>query len=331
VLKGVNHALTETEHLDENRTMNGKKGRTERPIVCGTDFSPPAAEAVDIAAAMARRLETSLILVHVDQLLEPLVSNPVLLEAATLQRRGDLDDEAQRLRHLGTNVEEKFLSGSPFDELVTAATETRGRLMVLGAIGHGLARRLLIGSVAERTAEASPIPTLVVRPGGRLASWIRGERTLKILVGYDFSAASDAALGWANQLTEIGKFQVTVLYSNWPPDEARRLGHEGPLPLVNNPPDVQKKLERDLKKRVATFLPNKKVTVVVEPGWGTPEGYLFEMASRQKVDLIVVGTHQRRGLGRVLLGSVSRAVLHHAKVAVAVVPPGETPAKRQKT
>ena len=94
---------------------NGKfvKKNNGQPIVCGTDFSATAAEAVDIAAAMARRLETKLVLVHVDdQLLGALVSNPVLLETATLQRRVDLDDEAQRLRDLGTNVEEKFLSGS---------------------------------------------------------------------------------------------------------------------------------------------------------------------------------------------------------------------------
>jgi nucleotide-binding universal stress UspA family protein len=181
-----------------------------------------------------------------------------------------------------------------------------------------------VGSVAERTAEISPIPTLVVRPGGRFASWVQGEyQPLKVLVGYDFSAASDAALRWVNQLKEIGEFQATVLYSNWPPDEARRLGYEGPLPLVANPENIQKNLERDLKKRVATFLPKTQVNIVVEPGWGTPEGYLFEMVSRQKLDVIVVGTHRRRGLGRVLLGSVSRAVLHHAKVSVAVVPPAE--------
>jgi nucleotide-binding universal stress UspA family protein len=310
--------------------MNGKKRRIRQSIVCGTDFSATATEAVNIAAAMARRLETKLVLVHVDQLLGALVSNPVLIEAATLQRRGDLDDEAQRLRHLGTNVEEKFICGSAFDELVTAATEARARLMVVGAIGHGLARRLLVGSVAERTAESSPIPTLVVRPGGRLASWTRGEDKLRVLAGYDFSAASDAALRWVNQLTDIGKFQATVLYSNWPPDEARRLGYEGSLPLAPNPDDIQKNLERDLNKRVAALLPNQKVTVIVEPGWGTPQGYLFEIASRQKVDLIVVGTHQRRGLDRILLGSVSRAVLHHAKVAVAVVPPAETPVQRQR-
>jgi nucleotide-binding universal stress UspA family protein len=310
--------------------MNGKKRITGRPIVCGMDFSATATEAVDVAAAMARRLETSLVLIHVDELLGALTSNPVVLEAAILQRRSDLDDEAQRLRELGTRVDEKFFSGSAFDELVTAATKFKAGLVVLGAVGHGLARRVFLGSVAERTAESSPIPTLVVRPGGRLASWIRGEHALKILVGYDFSAASDAALAWVNQLGEIGKFEATVLYSNWPPDEARRVGYKGPLPLVTNPADIQKKLERDLKNRVARFLSKQKVTAIVEPGWGTPEGYLFEMASRQKVDLVVVGTHQRHGLGRVLLGSVSRAVLHHAKVSVAVIPPPETAVRKQR-
>ena len=299
--------------------------------MCGTDFSATATEAVEIAAAIARRLETRLVLVHVDQLHRSLISSPLLLEAAILQRRGELDHEAYRLRDVGTNVEEKFLSGSAFDQLVTAATEAKGRLIVIGAVGHGLARRLLVGSVAERTAETSPIPTLVVRPGGRLASWIRGEHALKILVGYDFSAASDATLDWVNHLREIGKFQATVLYSNWPPDEARRLGYEGPLPLAANPKKIQQNLERDLEKRIATLLPKQEVTAIVEPGWGSPEGYLFQMASRKRVDLIVVGTHRRHGLGRVLLGSVSRAVLHHSKVTVAVVPPTQTAVRKKTT
>jgi nucleotide-binding universal stress UspA family protein len=309
--------------------MNGKKRITGRPIVCGTDFSATAVQAVDIAAAMARRLGTELVLVHVDEFYGLAPVEPKLFEAALSEKRHALNEEANRLRNLGTPVKEKLLSGSAFDQLVTAAREATGRFIVVGAVGHGLARRLFVGSVAERTAESSPIPTLVVRPGGRLAAWIGGEHALKILVGYDFSDASDTAFRWVNQLREIGKFKATVLYSNWPPDEARRLGYEGPLPLVTNPADVQKKLERDLTKRVTKLLPKQEVTAVVEPGWGTPEGYLFEMASREHVDLIVVGTYQRHGMGRVLLGSVSRAVLHHAKMSVAVVPPAETAVPKQ--
>jgi len=304
------------------------KKNEKAPIVCGTDFSATATEAINLAAAMARRLASKLILVHADQFYPSLVSDPRVIEAAISEKRVESNSEAERLRDLGTQVEEKFLFGSAFDELVATATKSKARFIVVGAIGHGLARRLLLGSVAERTAETSPVPTLVVRPKSRLAARIDGKHVLKVLVGYDFSAASDAALGWINELAKIGKLETTVLYTNWPPDEARRLGYEGPLPLEANPEKIQKDLERDLKKRVAKFLPKEKVIAVVEPGWGTPEGYLFEMASRRNIDLIVVGTHQRRGLGRVLLGSVSRAVLHHAKVSVAVVPPAKTAAQK---
>lgn len=300
------------------------KKNHKAPILCGTDFSATATEAVDIAAALARRLGTDLVLVHVDEFYGLAPVDPKIFEPALSEKHQALRDDANRLRNLGTQVKEKLLSGSPFDQVLTAAREATARLIIVGALGHGLARRLLLGSVAERTAEASPVPTLVVRPKSTLAAWIEGKHVLKILVGYDFSAASDAALGWVNELGKIGKLETNVLYTNWPPDEARRLGYEGPLPLAANPEEIQKNLEGDLKERIARFLPKQKVTAIVEPGWGTPEGYLFEMASLQKVDLIVVGTHQRQGLGRVLLGSVSRSVLHHAKVSVAVVPPAKT-------
>ena len=203
--------LSETEifscHASDRETEKNAKSvkKNEPPIVCGTDFSAAAAEAVDIAAAMARRLGTKLVLVHVDESYGMAAVDSRLFESAVAHGRPELDRMADRLRGLGTDVDEKLLCGSAFDKLVTVATEARGRLIVVGAVGHGLVKRLLVGSVAERTAEVSPIPTLVVRPGGRLASWIRGEHVLKILVGYDFSAASDAALDWVNQLREDRK------------------------------------------------------------------------------------------------------------------------------
>jgi nucleotide-binding universal stress UspA family protein len=297
--------------------------KTEKPIVCGTDFSATAVEAVDIAGEIARRLNATLLLVHVQEFHGLAVNEPALFEQVSLKNRQELDGEAERLRKSGTTVEVRLLSGSVFNELIDTASGADARLIVVGAIGHGTARRLLVGSVAERVAETSTIPTLVVRPGSRLGSWLRGQHALKVLVGYDFSAAGDAALRWLNEMQNMGDCQTSVLHIDWPMEEAHRLGYHGPLPLTENPQEIQNFLERDLSERVAMLLPPEKVTITVEPGWGHPEGYLFELASRQRVDLIVVGTHRRRGWGRLRFGSVSRTVLHHATSTVAVIPPAE--------
>ncbi len=157
--------------------------------------------------------------------------------------------------------------------------------------------------------------------------WIRGEHPLKVVVGYDFSAASDSALQWLNEMQSVGPCEISVVHVDWPPDQAQRLGYHGPLPLTENPKEIQNSLERDLRERLAMLLPPEKVTITVEPGWGHLEGYLFEIAHRQAVDLVVVGTHRRHGLARLRFGSVSRTVLHHATVSVAVVPPTEERAR----
>ena len=241
--------------------------KDNRPIVCGTDFSAMAREAVDIAAEMARRLDVKLLLVHVEEFRGLAAADPVLFEAIASKNRAELHRESERLREAGTLIEEKLLSGSVFNEIVDAAAEAGARLIIVGAIGHGAARRLLIGSVAERVAETSTVPTLVVRPGSRLGSWIRGEHPLKILAGYDFSAASDAALRWLNGMQAIGPCEINVVHSDWPPEVAHRIGYHGPLPLTENPEQIQNLLERDLAERVAMSLPPEKVTVTVEPGF----------------------------------------------------------------
>ena len=303
--------------------MTTEEKKHKRPIACGTDFSAAAVEATDIAAEMARRLGVKLLLLHVQEFRGLAVTDPGLFEQVVVSRRQELHRHAERLRKSGTDVDARVLSGSIFNELVDAALAANARVLVVGAVGHGLARRLLLGSVAERVAKTSAIPTLVVRPGSRLGSWLRGEHPLKILAGYDFSAAGDAALLWLSQMQELGECEINVVHVDWPPAEARRIGYHGPLPLTKNPEEIQNLVERDLLERVAMVLPPEQVSITVEPGWGHVEGYLFDRAHREKSDLLVVGTHRRHGLGRLRFGSVSRAVLHHSTITVAVVPPAD--------
>ena len=299
---------------------DSKPKKDRRPIVCGTDFSANAMEAVDIAAEIARGLDVKLLLLHVEESRWLAAADPTLMEQVASQNRQALSREIERVGKLGVTVEGNLLSGSIFNQLVDAALESDASLLIVGAVGHGVARRLLVGSVAERVAETSAIPTLVLRPESKLGSWLRGKHTLKVLAGYDFSPAGDAALRWLNGMQGLGACEVSVVHIDWPPEEGRRPGSGDSLPATENPKKAEAAVEHDLAKRVAKLLSAEKVITTVEPGWGHPEGHLFEIAHRKQADLVVVGTHRRHGLGRLRFGSVSRTVLHHATAAVAVVP-----------
>jgi nucleotide-binding universal stress UspA family protein len=298
----------------------------KNPIVCGTDFSIHAMEAASVAAAVAKRLDTTLVMTHVEEYGGLGASHPEIFDAFHNRTRERLAAEAKRLCSLGATVSQEILSGSPYEALVKAATTSNARLVVVASIGRVAPSRLMVGSVAERTAETSPVPTLVVRDGAPLTAWARGERRLNVLVGCDFSASADAALRWLRELQDIGPCDITVAHVDWPPQELRRLGLRGPISLTENLPEVERVLQRDLRERVALIFGEQPVSLCVMPGWGRTDAHLIQLAKDQQADLLVVGTHQRHGLNRLWLGSVSRGVLHHAPMSVAVVPAPQTPA-----
>lgn len=100
-------------------------------------------------------------------------------------------------------------------------------MLVVSSVGRRGLSRWLLGSVAERTAESSSVPTLVVRDAACFEAWARGERSLKIFVSTDFSASSDAALRWAAGLRQIGPCEIIAGYVDSPPEEAARLELSG--------------------------------------------------------------------------------------------------------
>lgn len=296
--------------------------RTEKMrIICGTDFSAHAMEAATVAAKMAARLNESLVLMHVvSDPSEPSgglgAAHPGLDEA-----RARLRVEAERLRKLGPPaVIEELASGSAYARLAEAGGRDHTRCLVVSSLGWIAPSRFLLGSVAERTAEHSAAPTLVVRGSAFFEEWMRGERPLRVLAGYDFSATADSALEWIQELRRIGMCEVTVAHIDWPPQENERIGGSERATTARNSAAVQAVLERDLKARVLPILGDEKVNVRVIDSWGRADLPLIDLARGLKSDLIVVGTNQRQGLSRFWLGSVSRAVLHHSPVSVAVVP-----------
>jgi nucleotide-binding universal stress UspA family protein len=77
-------------------------------------------------------------------------------------------------------------------------------------------------------------------------------------------------------------------------------------------------------------LPHEHARVDVLPGGGMAVAdQIVAAAHRMKAGLIVLGTHGRTGLPRVLIGSVAEAVLHRSDIPVLVVPTRAPAAQRE--
>ncbi len=289
-------------------------------ILCGTDFSEAAAQAVEVAAAWAKRIGEPLVLVHAvnDRSRKELPGE--LRDALGLYARAQLHDEQERLRALHVDLIEAFRAGAADVVLLEEAMAQHARLLVLAASKRRSLSRAMLAGVTERVAEAAPAPTLVVRDAAPLLRWARGERRLRILVGADFAAPSEAALHWVAWLRKMGPCDVVVSYLE-PGLLPFPTGDLSPSPLVDEMMQKTARVqERCFRQRVRALLGRSRVRVRFETSWGPSDAHLIELAAEERSDLIVVGTHSRCGWQRVGHHSVSRGILHHAPLNVVCVP-----------
>lgn len=291
-----------------------------KSIVCGTDFSKQAREAVEVAGALAKRLDERLVLVHaVDE--APRTTLPTdLRESLCLYERAELHKELERLREANVQVTDVFRAGKPEKVLVETATVEQGRLLVVSSHGRKPPGRWMLGSVAEGTAEASAVPTLIVRAARPLTEWTLGRRSLRVFVAADFSIPSEAALRWVQWLREVGTCEVVIACLDPAIPTLDPLNIYPSRALTEMLVKAERTQARSFRQRVRALLGGSGVRVRIEKGWARSDAHLIEMAREERADLLVVGTHQWHGLRRLSQFSVSRGILHYAPMSVACVP-----------
>jgi nucleotide-binding universal stress UspA family protein len=300
-------------------------------IVCGTDFSAPAAGAVRVAALLATKLDEPLKIVHV---LDELGAEVTLRNQGQLFNpvRTRLRAVAKRARDLGAEVTEALVPGSTADVLVAVAEQTDARIIVVSSLGERAPARWLLGSTAERVSRASPVPVLVVRDSVPFERWLANEASLDVTVGADTSESSDAALRWAAELCRMGPCDVTVAHVACPAAEHDRLGVTAPAELEHLHPDVERTIVRDLKAKArAASFDEDAFRVLVRQGTGRTDQHLVSLAEEAAAHLLVVGSHQRSRIERLWHGSVSRGAVHLSPMSVATIPrPSETAADQRR-
>lgn len=133
----------------------------------------------------------------------------------------------------------------------------------------------------------------------------------KILVPVDFSSGSEAALDLATSLARDSGAKLLITYVQVPPISTGG----GEFMYIEPGPPTE-----EIRARLATVLP-KDPKIPVEHCLlnGDPSDCIVKLAEDEKVDFIVMGTHGRRGLTRILMGSVAELVVRWAKCPVITV------------
>ena len=200
---------------------------------------------------------------------------------------------------------------SPFQAIIEEAEKNRINMIVMGRRGRTGLRRLLMGSVTAKVIGHSPCNVLVVPRAAEI-------RYQKLLVATDGSKYSMAA---ANQAVGIAKrcgaelFVISVVPSETasPFDTVHtEVKHE----------TIAEKEFREGEKNVNDLLVIARQEGVDVSGLvieGRPYEAIVEHAREKGADLIVMGSHGKTGIERLLMGSVTERVVGHADCAVLVV------------
>ena len=137
----------------------------------------------------------------------------------------------------------------------------------------------------------------------------------KILLPVDFSHSSDAALSFASSLASDSGALLTLLH----------IGEDSPAYLAgyggfSYTPEFHEKVVKENLMLLEKIKPTI-AGVEFEHQYldGEPAAEILGFAERENIDLIVIGSHGRTGLSRLLLGSVAEAVVRGAKCPVLTV------------
>lgn len=298
--------------------MTGPAADLSRPIVVGIDGSDHSLFAAEVAAEEARLRELPLRLVTAlsPTFQAPLASPPDVVSA--LPGVGPTYEELRaaatetlhsaaahiRQQHPDLPMVSHLLDGYPGGVLTDASAHAT--LILLGHRGHGGFPGMLVGSVAMQLATHAACPVIITR-GQQSPS------DFPVVVGVDGSYAAQQAAEFAADAAARYKVPLVALYAwpwdaGWAPEQ---------IQAGAPPPEVPDAVSQSLGA-LANKYPQIDVRTEVRAQVAAHEALVGASAAAR---LVVVGSRGRGGFRGLLLGSVSQALINHARCPVAVVGP----------
>jgi len=269
-----------------------------KPIVVGVDGSAEAANAVAFAVDAARRAATTFHLVH---------AVPTAERGRYPYTRHDEQIRMRIVATLGNRVPEALAAltvhgGQPAAVLNAAVTARGAELVVLGGKHHSTLGRWLGGSTGLSVARSMLVPLLVT---------VREPAIRRVLVAVDQSLAARPTLATAQRYATLFGAELRALSVIEPP----------PALLDLPQPDAAEQY-RLLEEMVARDI----WPLIRAPGVDTllRHGAALETVEREasewRADLLVVGSHGKGSVKRMVVGSVTERLINHLPTSLLVVP-----------
>lgn len=272
-------------------------GRFET-IVLATDGSDYSAAAETVAVEMARRCDARLLVTRVvltNPEYEALV--PDRVQKADKEAQKQIDSLADKAKVAGVRSETILRHGTdPYREVVQVADEKHADVIVIGRRTRSDLARLMVGDSTAKVIGLATCSVLVVPRGTSMPE--KG-----ILVATDGSRLGDAAAHSAVRLAGKCALPLTA------------------ITVVPADGDTETQAEAKAaveRVRKAAAEEQIEVDAMLEHG-RRPDEVIIATAKRKTADMIIVGSHGRTGLSRLLMGSVSERVVGNATCPVLVV------------
>lgn len=298
-----------------------RPSRPLRTVLIGTSLGEESDQVVRAGLAVARATGARIHLIHA----APLEPMPVGLDiGAGLALGGELitrgrENLTRQIERLGLQAPElagsEVQTGAAYRVLAETAEQIEADLIVVGATESGPLSAELLGSTADRILRKASCPVLIVR--GELPVPPR-----RVLAPVDLSPLSGEAfhdgLHLLTQLVgEQTDIQVRAIYALSFLDALEVRQRTGGIPLEQ----VESVAGEELRRFVLDHRPEAPFQVETAVVQGEPRIEILRELATRPADLVVLGTHGRGGMDRLMLGSVASTISRKALCSVLVISP----------
>jgi nucleotide-binding universal stress UspA family protein len=225
-------------------------------------------------------------------------------EAAVAEAEQHLAAIAEKTRAQGIAVTARVEPRYPPTAIGETTDEVEADLIVMATHSRAAPLRAVLGSVAEEVLRATRVPVLLIPPCCE-ETW-SATSLLRVLVALDGSPIAEQVIAPAVELAQALNAELILLRVT-----ERDAGSDGE--------SADQYLER-----LAVSLRDRGSKLRTISATGKPADRILEVAREESAHVIAMATHGRTGMARLLMGSVTTAVLTRATVPVLVLGPTAT-------